>query len=60
VDVILTERALFRTRRDYARARYNYLLDTLRLKLAAGTLTGGTSAPSTDSWNDEARLGTSV
>lgn len=41
VDVILTERALFRTRRDYARARYNYLLDTLRLKLAAGTLTGG-------------------
>ncbi len=39
VDVVVTERALFRTRRDYARARYNYLLDTLRLKLAAGTLT---------------------
>ena len=39
VDVVVTERALFGTRRDYARARYNYLLDTLRLKFAAGTLT---------------------
>ncbi len=39
VDVVVTEQALFRTRRDYARARYNYLLDTLRLKFAAGTLT---------------------
>jgi outer membrane protein len=41
VDVVVTEQALFRTRRDYARARYNYLLDTLRLKSAAGTLTTG-------------------
>jgi len=41
VDVVVTERALFGTRRDYARARYNYLLDTLRLKFAAGTLTTG-------------------
>jgi outer membrane protein len=41
VDVVVTEQALFRTRRDYARARYNYLLDTLRLKFAAGTLTTG-------------------
>ncbi len=41
VDVVVTERALFRTRRDYAGARYNYLLDTLRLKLAAGNLTRG-------------------
>ena len=41
VDVVVTEQALFRTRRDYARARYNYLLDTLRLKFAAGTLTSG-------------------
>ncbi|MGQ0591671.1 MAG: TolC family outer membrane protein [Gammaproteobacteria bacterium] len=41
VDVVVTEQALFRTRRDYARARYNYLLDTLRLKAAAGTLTTG-------------------
>ncbi|MGH8576752.1 MAG: TolC family outer membrane protein [Gammaproteobacteria bacterium] len=41
VDVVVTERALFGARRDYARARYNYLLDTLRLKFAAGTLTPG-------------------
>ena len=41
VDVVVTEQALFRTRRNYARARYNYLLDTLRLKSAAGTLTSG-------------------
>ncbi len=41
VDVVVTERALFGARRDYARARYNYLLDTLRLKSAAGTLTSG-------------------
>ncbi len=41
VDVVVTERALFGARRDYARARYNYLLDTLRLKFAAGTLTSG-------------------
>jgi outer membrane protein len=41
VDVVVTERTLFGARRDYARARYNYLLDTLRLKFAAGTLTSG-------------------
>jgi outer membrane protein len=41
VDVVVTQQALFRTRRDYARARYDYLLDTLRLKLAAGTLAAG-------------------
>ncbi|MGH8566089.1 MAG: TolC family outer membrane protein [Gammaproteobacteria bacterium] len=41
VDVVVNERALFGARRDYARARYNYLLDTLRLKFAAGTLTPG-------------------
>jgi outer membrane protein len=41
VDVVVTEQALFRARRDYARARYNYLLDMLRLKSAAGTLTTG-------------------
>jgi outer membrane protein len=41
VDVVVTEQALFRARRDYARARYDYLLDTLRLKFAAGTLTTG-------------------
>jgi outer membrane protein len=39
VDVLDSQRELFRARRDYAQVRYNYVLDTLRLKFAAGTLT---------------------
>jgi outer membrane protein len=39
LDVLLALRERFRTQRDLARARYDYLLDTLRLKQAAGTLT---------------------
>ncbi|MDQ3731540.1 MAG: TolC family outer membrane protein [Pseudomonadota bacterium] len=38
LDVLLALRELFRTQRDLSRARYDYLLDTLRLKQAAGTL----------------------
>ncbi|MGH8584272.1 MAG: TolC family outer membrane protein [Gammaproteobacteria bacterium] len=38
VDVVAAERALSRARRDYARARYDYVLNGLRLKRAAGTL----------------------
>jgi outer membrane protein len=38
VDVVAAERELSRARRDYAVARYDYIQDTLRLKLAAGTL----------------------
>lgn len=38
VDVLLTQRELFRARADYARSRYDYLLNTLRLKQAAGNL----------------------
>jgi len=38
VDVLDSQRNLFRARRDYAQVRYNYVLETLRLKLAAGTL----------------------
>ena len=38
VDVLDAQRDLFRTRRDLAEARYGYLLDVLRLKRAAGTL----------------------
>lgn len=38
VDVLDAQRELLRTRRDHARERYNYLLDTLRLKQAAGIL----------------------
>jgi len=38
VDVLDAQRELLRARRDHARARYDYLLDTLRLKQAAGIL----------------------
>ena len=38
LDVIVAERQRLSAQRDYARARYNYLLDTLRLKQAVGTL----------------------
>lgn len=39
VDVLDSQRELFRAQRDYARARYDYFVETLRLKQAAGTLT---------------------
>jgi outer membrane protein len=38
VDVLDAQRELLLARRDYARSRYDYLLDTLRLKQAAGIL----------------------
>lgn len=38
VEVLLSLRNTFSARRDYAQARYDYLLDTLRLKQAAGSL----------------------
>jgi len=38
IDVVAAERSLSQARRDYARARYDYILDTLRLKRAAGSL----------------------
>lgn len=38
VEVLNSQRELFRTQRDYARARYDYALSTLRLKQAAGIL----------------------
>jgi outer membrane protein len=38
VDVVTQEREYYRSKRDLARARYDYILDTLRLKQAAGTL----------------------
>lgn len=36
VDVLNARRELFRARRDYTNARYDYLVNTLRLKQAAG------------------------
>lgn len=38
IDVLDAQRDLLAARRDYARSRYDYLLDTLRLKQAAGIL----------------------
>jgi outer membrane protein len=38
IDVVAAERVLSQARRDYARARYDYVLNLLRLKEAAGTL----------------------
>lgn len=38
VDVLTAQQNLYRARGDYLKARYDYLLNTLRLKLAAGTL----------------------
>lgn len=38
VDVLNSQRELYRAQRDYARARYDYLLASLNLKQAAGIL----------------------
>ena len=38
VDVLQAQRRLFQSQLDYATARYDYMLDQLRLKQAAGTL----------------------
>lgn len=38
VDVLAEQRNLFRSKRDYARSRYDYLINGIRLKEAAGNL----------------------
>ncbi|HWK55421.1 MAG TPA: TolC family outer membrane protein [Hyphomicrobiales bacterium] len=38
VDLVQAQRTLFQAQRDYANARYDYVLNTLTLKQAAGTL----------------------
>lgn len=38
VDVLLALRSVYEAQRDYSRSRYDYLLDTLRLKQSAGML----------------------
>lgn len=38
VDVVASQQTLLQARRDYAQSRYNYVLDTLRLKRATGIL----------------------
>jgi outer membrane protein len=49
VDVLDATRDLFRSQRDYAEARHNYILNLLQLKLAAGTLSDADLA-SINSW----------
>ncbi|MCG8668167.1 MAG: TolC family outer membrane protein [Pseudomonadales bacterium] len=39
VDVLNAQRVLYQAKRDYADARFNYILDSLRLKQIAGILT---------------------
>jgi outer membrane protein len=38
VDVVALQRSTSQARRNFSQAKYNYILDTLRLKQAAGTL----------------------
>ena len=38
IDVLNAQRELYRAQRDYSRSRYDYLLNVLRLKQAAGQL----------------------
>lgn len=38
VDVLLTQRNLYAAKRDYAAARYDYVINSLRLKAASGQL----------------------
>jgi len=38
VDVLNVRRDLFRARRDYTKAKYNYIVDTLKLKQAVGQI----------------------
>lgn len=38
VDVVTAEQELFRAKKDYSRAKYQYILDNLRLKQASGKL----------------------
>ncbi len=40
VDVLQARQRLFQSQTDYARSRYDYLLNVLRLQQAAGTLDG--------------------
>ncbi len=41
VDVVSSERITFQARRNYSRSRYDYIINTLRLKRSAGTLSAG-------------------
>jgi len=40
VDVLVEQRNLYRSKRDYARSRYDFLINGIKLKEAAGSLSG--------------------
>ena len=48
VDVLNAQSELFRAKRDYAQARYDYVLNLLALKQAAGTVSSGDLAEVND------------
>jgi len=56
IDVVAAERGLSQSQRDLARARYDYIIDTLRLKKAAGSLAPDDLAIA-NSWLTEVPLG---
>ena len=56
VEVQTSLEQLRRAQTDYARARYDYILNTLRLKQAAGTLTVS-DVEQVDGWLEEAGAG---
>jgi len=56
VDVLSALRDLYGAQRDYADARYNYILNRLRLKQAAGTLTVD-DVRAVNAWLREAEAG---
>ncbi len=39
IDVLITQQALFQAQREFSRSRNNFMVNTLRLKQAAGTVT---------------------
>ena len=39
VDVLLSQQVLYQAQRDYSQARHNFLVNGLRLKSSAGTIT---------------------
>lgn len=41
VDVLAEQRNLYRSKRDYSKSRYDYLINGIKLKEAAGSLTEG-------------------
>jgi len=56
VDVLDARRRLFEAETNYARSRYDYLVNVLRLKLAAGTLDPTEVAAVNANLNEEVTL----